>query len=282
MKNEKLRKLELDLLENGLDFILSSVDLIANIKNVNQIKYSLVHLSSGFELVLKQKLAQQHWTLLFEDVKNANRKDYESGNFQSVNFESLLKRLENISNIKLPTKHIIHLKELRKRRNRIEHFHCKELENAAISLISKVLSIVLDFIKDHFDINSFSEYAKKQIYLLRTKIKLFNKLKTLRLTQIKEKLEEVKLNHHLINCPLCIQETLILSEDLYCEFCGHSNEPEKLALEYLETINNNLPKADKHVLDFCPHCKSQSFIREKTKELCFNCFEIVRIKNRSI
>jgi len=40
------------------------------------IKYSLLHLSSGIELVLKHRLLQEHWTYVFTDMNKAKKKRY--------------------------------------------------------------------------------------------------------------------------------------------------------------------------------------------------------------
>lgn len=58
------------VLENGLDFILMAVNnlTISNESNIDYearkrlIKYSLLYLSSGIELVLKYRLLREHWT----------------------------------------------------------------------------------------------------------------------------------------------------------------------------------------------------------------------------
>jgi len=63
------------VLENGLDFVLNSINnlTIASEDTTDEyakkrlIKYSLLHLSSGIELILKSRLLKEHWTYVFAE-----------------------------------------------------------------------------------------------------------------------------------------------------------------------------------------------------------------------
>ena len=68
------------LRENGLDFIYESLKGLVNLNgnsNVDEnekkriLKYSLLHLSSGMELVFKNILLEEHWTYVFQDMNKA-------------------------------------------------------------------------------------------------------------------------------------------------------------------------------------------------------------------
>lgn len=111
------------VLENGLDFVLHSINdlIIANEDTVDEyakkrlIKYSLLHLSSGIELILKSRLFKNHWTYVFADMNKAKKELLMSGDFQSVDNDTLFSRLENLCNIKIEQHDVITLKNLRKR-----------------------------------------------------------------------------------------------------------------------------------------------------------------------
>jgi hypothetical protein len=62
------------LLENGLDFVhscLGHLNAAQEAKEVGaqkrHLKYALIHLCSGIELVLKERLRQEDWKLVFAD-----------------------------------------------------------------------------------------------------------------------------------------------------------------------------------------------------------------------
>ena len=54
-----MEDLQFDLLENGLDFIASGLDHIARGATKTDLKYGVLHLASGIELVLKERLRQE-------------------------------------------------------------------------------------------------------------------------------------------------------------------------------------------------------------------------------
>ena len=94
---------KLRLLENGLCFLLQSIKHFKYSENSKsdteterELKYSTVHLFSGIFLILKEKLGREHWSLLFADVNQANKKKLESGDFRGVNFIDCQNRLSKI------------------------------------------------------------------------------------------------------------------------------------------------------------------------------------------
>jgi hypothetical protein len=190
--NSTVREIQFDLLENGLDFILSALDIIIEPKNDTQIKYSILHLSAGIELIIKERLRNEHWTLIFENINSANTSDLASGDFQSVNLENALIRLENICGVLISEKDKQYLRELRKRRNKIEHFAFKEIEPAIKSLVSKVLSTIFSFITESFDHGLLTGKSQEQIETLRKNSKQFTEFVELRLAQIKDDIIEQK------------------------------------------------------------------------------------------
>lgn len=119
-------KHELDLLDNGLNFIFEALkhswhkDYAEDEKYIW--KYSVLNLFSGIELILKERLRRAHWSLIFEDVSNASLLKLENGDFISVSHSELVKRLEGICGIRINDKP---LNELRKIRNKFEHFEVK-------------------------------------------------------------------------------------------------------------------------------------------------------------
>ena len=64
-KQEESRDLSFVLLENGLDFIASGLRYIARGETKSDLKYGVLHLASGIELVLKERLRQEDWRLVF-------------------------------------------------------------------------------------------------------------------------------------------------------------------------------------------------------------------------
>jgi len=69
-------KIELNLLDNGLDFIIEGLKPTTRLWGYDKVesvwKYSVLNIFSGIELILKERLRREHWSLIFEDVSNAN------------------------------------------------------------------------------------------------------------------------------------------------------------------------------------------------------------------
>lgn len=96
----------LSLIDNGIDYILEAVRPLFINRPESQycLKYSILHLYSGIELLLKEKLRQEHWSLIFQDVSSADPRKLQSGDFVSIYHDELVKRLKGILNIDINDK----------------------------------------------------------------------------------------------------------------------------------------------------------------------------------
>ncbi|MGF1524520.1 MAG: hypothetical protein ACFBSF_19530 [Leptolyngbyaceae cyanobacterium] len=101
--------LELSLLENGLDFIIRGIDelyeLYDDIEYQQYIypisqpqkdyKYGVLHLFSGFLLLLKERLSHHMTGLIFEGrMEDVRRKLDKGKELNTVNLDEALERLE--------------------------------------------------------------------------------------------------------------------------------------------------------------------------------------------
>src|SRR5207245_8936553 len=109
------------LLENGLDFIWSAVEHLSVGTSKRELKYALLNLVSGIELLLKERLRREDWTLLFPNPKKANEALYKTGAFKSVDFVELVARIEDCC-YDGDWEAAASLCSLRRQRNRFEHF----------------------------------------------------------------------------------------------------------------------------------------------------------------
>lgn len=279
MKHNSPINIQFDLIENGLDFVTSGVEHILKDTKPYLLKYAILHLSAGTELLLKEVLKNEHWSLIFENPTNAKFDVLKTGEFRSVDFETLLTRLTNICEIKLSQKELGILRQLRKHRNKIEHFEFNENSEAIKSLTSKVLCLLLNFINEYFEETSLSETSKDRIETLRSIVTEFKEFANLRTSQIRVQLEIAQQSHKIENCPLCRQAAFVLEDDLTCLFCGFSDLAEKVALLYVENIlgeNSYTCMTDGGefpVLE-CVHCGADTFVNKGDDGyVCFSCFE---------
>ena len=107
-----MSKLKLSLVENAFDFFLEAIKHLDE-SYPKKLKYATLHMSSAVELILKARLAEGHWALIFKDpssklmLKSLKRV---TSNLQ--NSKDAQDRLENICDLDL-SKHKAILKTLR-------------------------------------------------------------------------------------------------------------------------------------------------------------------------
>lgn len=217
-----IERLEFDLLENAADYVLSAAEH-ARRNEPRHWKYAVLHLVAGIELVIKARLQEEHWSLLFADVDKASEEALEAGAFKSVDFETACKRLQNIAAINIDPGSLKHLKDLRELRHRVQHFAINVDMNQIGSLLAKGISFFVDFcqenLPDQVDETEMS-YIYKHLYH-------FQEFTRDRLKIIQEELRRAPF---LWDCPRCWQETLVIGENHpHCPFCGFQAEAGELA-----------------------------------------------------
>lgn len=230
-------KIEFDLLENGLDFINNSLNPILESKNEYELKYSILHISSGIELILKEILRNEHWSLIFEKVDSANLNHLSTGDFQSALFETVLNRLEKIAEVQISEEAKKYIRDLRKKRNRIEHFAFNENDLAIKSIASNVLSNILEIIKKNIDIKEYSFKSQELFKEILKKSTRFEEFTSLLNSKLKPELDKLRIQKiKILDCPECFQHTLPIDGDLKCLFCEYTDSPENVAHKYIENV----------------------------------------------
>ena len=99
--------LKLNLLDNGVDFILKGIDELFDSDHVlreystatditiSSYKYGVLHLFSGFLLLLKERLSRHLSELIFKGKVNEVRQKISSGKTpNTIDFDEALERLE--------------------------------------------------------------------------------------------------------------------------------------------------------------------------------------------
>lgn len=281
------------LLENGLDFICESLRGLRQLNigtNISEyakkriLKYSLLHLSSGIELIFKNILLDEHWTYVFQDMNRANQKDFESGNFKSVDSETIITRLENLCDVNIGDNDKKNLKHLREYRNRTEHFAVEYNVYAIESIVHKCISILVKVIADKYDENSISKvevnFLKEIRILLKDLTSHYNDVKVLADKELKMLKEKYDDELRLMMCPLCGEHYLIKvdEENAKCLFCSGELTGYQIANAY---INDVLKISEYEVardggewpLFECPICGYNAMVLdyECNEYICFNC-----------
>ncbi len=261
-------KVTFDLLENGLDFITSAVKIINQKSDNKRMKYALLHLSSGIELILKEILMLHDWRFLFHDIKDARPELIQTGDFESVRFWKAINRLGSECKVRFSEDEKKTLTELKLKRNKIEHFRINETVSSITSLSSRVLNILIRIINEQIDLKKISPLSRKLIKELPRELSGFNSFVTER-NRIIKKEYDIQISRGKINllCPSCLQQKFFIDSALSCIFCNYTNEPEIIASELVK-ISPEIKMAEKKK---CEKCNTIAVIQVGEKDVCLKC-----------
>ena len=130
------------LLSNALDFVASAGEYInsradTEVEEKRHVKYAVLHLVGGVELLLMERLRREDWSLIFDNPDEATEDKLASGDFQSLRWKSLVERLEEVTKKTLPRDTRALLESLRRIRHRFQHFEYNSSLETAQSLIHR-------------------------------------------------------------------------------------------------------------------------------------------------
>ncbi len=179
-------------------------------------KFAIQHLSHGTELLLKQRLAEEHPLLIWDDVSKPGR--------NAVGWEVAAKRL-TASGVDL-SPYLNSLNILRALRNRIEHFEVDLREKEAATAIGGVLDFVFEFPVKELSVNLPLAYPAPKVWQ-----------RLLRLRELRRRAEDTAntmlamagSNYRLLDhlCIICASSDVVCAPDTIsggdamCLLCGH-------------------------------------------------------------
>jgi hypothetical protein len=274
---------------NGIDYLQSVVNHLADELTVRDLKYAVLHLQSATEVLLKARLQQEHWSLVFKDPGKADRVRFENGEFESCGTAEAISRLRGIVGIVVSEKDTKEITQLAKWRNALQHYGLSVAAPAVESRAAQVLDILLRFITDHLVpglSGGEAEFADEGIYAVRSRLAKIQAFIKTRMDRLRPELEPYAAQ--TIACPECSQPALPLVVDgpLSCRFCEETwATPEQLAHHYARIVLN--PNAyvdfesggDGSLRRTCPDCRSELLVLEarttaapdRPSPLCFSC-----------
>lgn len=256
---------ELSLLENGLDFIIKGIDELYELYNDTEYqqyidpicqpqkdyKYGVLHLFSGFLLLLKERLTYHMPELIFEGRIEEIRKKLENNKEpNTVNLDEALNRLEIGPKVTFSEADTKIIRKIQGYRNRFEHYKFSankfEISKIIIDFIDLIDRFLINELK--IDITSTSlitdpEIRVKVISIESVYRRMTEKRKRELMAIGEEKLRKFKRNRKNIlqeldtasyiaykeggidvtmECPKCCQDTLII----YGEFTGVCSDKE--------------------------------------------------------
>ncbi|OAB27373.1 hypothetical protein [Paenibacillus macquariensis] len=261
-----------ELFENGLNFVVSALGYLNEPIQPSDLKYAILHLSSGIELILKERLRREHWTLLFNKLDKASYQDYNNGKFTSATFNECITRLIHICEVDISQQNKNHLNSLRDKRNRFEHFGIVDTSEALKATAADALNFLIDFINNELE----DELDNDDMVVIREEVLKFDAFVHQRWKAIGDPLAKAFL---VVTCPRCLQDAADLSDGLHCLFCGYKNDdPEDVANEYVSEVLREskyaiVTQGGEWPIYSCPNCYSETLVRTDEVYICFQCSE---------
>lgn len=280
-RKDEQHNLRLPPLHNGLDFIDSALEYLADPTDERGAKYAVLHLAAGVEVLLKVRLEREHWTLVLRDPRSASRQRYDDGDFISANLDDVLKRLTDVCGIELTEAKQTTLKEFKKKRNQIEHFDVRANTRALQTNAVAVLSVLLEFIATEFGPTELTEDEDDLLARIREKLSTIEGFVEHHRGQIAPRLAEAEQDGHpIVYCTVCNEQAVILDEDRSaCAFCGHTGHPTTFQDAYLQALGHwseyeTVKNGGIWPVYFCDECGSMTLVVETFAThdaVCFTC-----------
>jgi len=285
---------EYTVLENGLDFILTAISDLSKTDesaldskaSKRHIKYSLLHLSSGIELVFKYKLLHKNWAYVFKDMDKAKKERLESGDFVSVGSDVIVKRLENLCDIKLAKNDADIISTLRRKRNNAEHFSLQDDISTLKGLIHSCITVLIRIILDHYDTSEFADEERDLLSEIRSSLHKLDLHYGDALAIAQNELDQSGMESEVLTCPQCLEEFLLIDSESYdgyggakCSSCSYEAQAEDAARDYISKVmgvteheiatvfGGEIPLYD------CPDCNDWSLVFDEANDnaICFAC-----------
>ena len=274
-QTEADNRIRFRLLSNGLDFIMEAVNRLTGATH-RDYKYAILHLCSGIELILKERLRREHLLLIAEKPQELTQSAYESGDFRSVSLRDCLDRLKNCG-VHLEDKDRKILLDFRKRRNRIEHLDMEDTVEAIKSSTATVLNIIFGFIHKELDsakLGQNDQHTLEKIHQGLFELRDFVKA---RMKEIKPELQKAQELDVVFTCPWCFQNAAVLDDGLKCLFCRYEAPSQDAAEAYiLRVLRQRKDRKgiyrDAWPQHTCPECGVEAMVEKgEGGFLCFQC-----------
>ena len=244
-------QLELSLLNNGLDFILKGIDELFDDDYVlreysqavdigtSSYKYGVLHLFSGFLLLLKERLFRYMPELIYKGSLEDIRNKLDSGKIpNTVALDEALKKLESGPKFVFSEQDVKLIRYVQDVRNKFEHYKISADKYELWSNLSKFLELIDKFLVEelHISIENSPEALEIQEKIhkidsvwertqkerrrqfdldIQDRIEEFN-------TSRDRVMQELKTESYCSNgadkllrdCPDCYEQTMIVYEDV--------------------------------------------------------------------
>jgi hypothetical protein len=280
------------LIDNALDFLIAAAKEVEQDDN-----WSLVVMTAfaGIELLLKARLYDEHWSLIFDRIYNATLESVQSGDFRSVGVDSALKRLKNIAGVSVDDHFDGRVTRLRDLRNKATHFKLGTNKKDTRSVTAAALEVAIKFIESAFSPGHLNRRQKASLQNIVMTLSDFGAFVSKRLDRLDEEAGGLEFIDDYICTECFVQAVHRNGGDPECAYCGSPASFELIAEQisgsgevaaHFEIFDEhdagwvciNCEHVGREPITQCPRC-SQLFLGESG--LCINCIAELYVDPRS-
>lgn len=241
-----------DLFDNAIDSLEFGIRVYLYGEYETAHKHAILNVFHSIELFLKEKLFRIHPILIYKRIDAPINDDS-----LTVGLREILVRYKNLS-ISLDEKQEIILRDLQRRRNKIEHYKF-EPDDSHFYIIGKSLKFLYDFLPDHLE-TTLEEHLEEDIFReVRNKIleyeeKLSEAEKEVdRRTAPKTK-DDLSDPTYSADCPECGNHSVVVGTERgdFCFFCF-----EEVSLEQCDCCDGYFPPHEINDLGLCGDCYTE-------------------------
>ncbi len=224
------KDLKFNLLENAIDSLQQGIRFALEEDSPTQgdLKLSVLLVAQSVELLLKERLRKEHWSLIFTKIDEAGKLDA-----NTVTIPDSIKRLEQIVHVKLDDEEKRTILLLSNTRNRIQHYEIEISFEEVLGKIHAAIAFVTRFLKDELQKDISDHLQRSYIRELMDIDKTLKPLQDLAQQSIEKLRKEhepadakdrINWQFRVMDCPECWQEYYVfsLSEDIsQCQLCKY-------------------------------------------------------------
>lgn len=212
---------------NGLDYLLSVIASLANDEeelgwvSARDLKYAVLHLQAAAEVLLKYRLQQEHWTLVFAEPGKARKEELADGSLASCTPTQTVDRLRRIVGLPIADKDAAALTRLAKTRNALQHYGLTDRARAVEARTVEVLDFLVRFLDEQL-LPALPDAERQRITqdmgVIRSGLSRIKGFVTRRMQRLRVELEPHR--DRTVVCPHCDQWALVVADgNSNCRFC---------------------------------------------------------------
>ena len=241
-----------EILDNALDSLRMGLKHYLDPDLETSDKWAILELFHSIELLLKERLYEEHPLLIYRSVDKPVTDDA-----QTVGLAEALARFQNLD-VELPAEHVTILRDLQRRRNRIEHHRfIPDADHQRV--LGKALKFIGYFLEEHLGQNLKDHLPSELFHQAKELMVEYDSLVSSAQSEIETIFSRCLLDPKnypdlsIGTCPECGNRTVLVGygDRNKCYFCD-----EPVIVKLCEYCGEHLPEDDFAGSGICRRCFS--------------------------